>query len=270
MWLTGAGGRCAGPQLAGSAVSPAGALLPPTHAWQLQANAGDQWQQGRWWQGQMQQPLLHPALMAHPHMPQQYQQQYQHHYQRHGDGSCMSLPGAGGVMYQQAVSTPAASGGLYGQHAPPLTAPTGMGSVPGTPLLPILHYQQTVMRHRTASSTSHDAGCSTGYMQQQHPGAQFDALAYGSSNGGRSNSESAGSRWGSAGSGSSGSRSARPQAVEYRGPEGGVGKVAHDAPNVWPPRGVERSAQGGAQGAGRAGAGSGGDIVVYNAHLLLS
>ena len=143
---------------------------------------------------------------------------------------------------------------MQGPYPPPPTAPSGLGPLPGSPLLPTLHYQQTVMRTRTSSSGS-QPGSSHWHPEQR--------CLDGSSSGGSG-------RWGSAGSGSSGG-SRGPQQGGAGEASGWASRVSREAADVWPPRGVERSILSGVKGGRAAPAEKGdGDIVVYNAHLLLS
>jgi hypothetical protein len=162
--------------------------------------------------------------------------------------------GAGGGMMSQQLSRQVA--GMLMPHQvqgmpPPLTAPSIMHQAPGSPLLPTLHYQETVMRNRTSSSSS-----GHGYQ-----GRGCDGSGAGSSG--------VGSRWSSAGSCSS--CSSRGAQGNDGGAAGWAARVSYEAANVWPPRGVEKSILSGIKGGGRGARGEGdGDIVVYNAHLLLS
>jgi hypothetical protein len=277
-----------GPHTAGSNTSTAGggygsstALQQQHAAWQRQHEAtGSTWQQQQqqmamWWgaNGQM----MPPQQPQHPHMQQQ---QYQHsppgwpgasvpghppeHHPYHAGANASNPMGAPGPY----PSTPGYSSSMMGYPqgpCAPLTAPTGLTRPPGSPLLPTLHYQETVMRNRTSSRGSEGPGA----CADMYRGADGSSGSFGGG----------GSRWGSAGSGvGSGSTcSSRGQGggEVHMGGAGGSGwasKVSREAANVWPPRGVERSILTGLKGSGRRGdqGQGGGDIVVYNPHLLLS
>lgn len=151
-------------------------------------------------------------------------------------------------------------------QGPPLTAPSGMREVPGSPLLPTLHYQQTVMRDRTSSR---------GGAESDSGGEGWQVVYAGQAANSAGTASGPGSRWGSAGSGSSNGGSTRPQQEGVGGAASSWGcRVAQEAADVWPARGLERSVLSGIQakgGVGRRQDGDGpGEIVVYNDHLLLS
>jgi hypothetical protein len=216
----------------------------PGNAWQQQQRG-----QPMWWPGQLQPQFAAGQQPYHSHM--QLQHQHTGVLQPGSQGGYPThFAGAGGGMMSQQHSRQGSGTSLPYQlqgWCPPLTAPSGMHQAPGSPLLPTLHYQETVMRNRTSSSGSghghQDRGCD--------------------------GSSGMGSRWGSAGSGSSGS--SRGAQGDGGGAAGWAARVSHEAANVWPPRGVEKSILSGIKGGRRGARGEGdGDIVVYNAHLLLS
>jgi len=139
-----------------------------------------------------------------------------------------------------------------------------MREVPGSPLLPTLHYQQTVMRDRTSSRGGAETGSGGEGWQVAYAGQAANSA---------STASGPGSRWGSAGSGSSRGGSARPQQEGVAVASSWGCRVAQEAADVWPARGLERSVLSGIQARGGVGRRDGdghGDIVVYNAHLLLS
>jgi hypothetical protein len=155
------------------------------------------------------QPMHWAAVQAQQmqHWQQQQQQQY-----------CMMLPSTAGDVMGHSRPGSAAMHSLR----PPQSAPTAGQYMPGSPLLPTLHYQQTVMRNRTS-----------------HSGDGGDSSADGSS------------------------------AAACSGSRPGV--LAGGA-DVWPQRGVERTAKGksaAAAGARPAGQAESGSIRVYKAGLLL-
>lgn len=85
----------------------------------------------------------------------------------------MMYPASAGTVGIGAVGRPG-SGAVH-MH-PPMSAPTGSQYMPGSPLLPTLHYHQTVMRNRTSTSNEgSDTGglgrsLSAGWQQQQLTG----------------------------------------------------------------------------------------------------
>jgi hypothetical protein len=162
----------------------AGYCQPPSHQQQLYW-AAVQAQQVQHWQQQQQFGMMMPSTA--------------------GDAMGHSRPG---------------SAALHSLR-PPLSAPTGEQYMPGSPLLPTLHYQQTVMRNRTS-----------------HSGDTGDSSADGST---------------------AACNGSRPGALA-----GGA--------DVWPQRGVERTAKGkgsAAAGSRPAGQAESGSIRVYKAGLLL-
>jgi hypothetical protein len=218
---------------------------------QQQQGLGSGWQteqqvQPMWWPGQMVPPGF-PAA-GQPYMQQQQQLAcsrggYAQYTAGGMPGQQLGRPGSGMLPYQ----------GMQGPYcAAPLTAPSGLGQQPpGSPLLPTLHYQETVMRHRTSSSGS--SGVGGGGLLQAYQERGFD-------------SSGCGSRWGSAGS-------SRGQQQQQQGDGGWVSRGQEPA-NVWPPRGVGRSLPGGGMKAAdrvaREQQGDGDMVRVYNAQLLLS
>lgn len=243
--------------------------MHPQHAallrQQQQQWLGSGWQPGQqgqhgqpmWWSGQMVPPGF-PAAGLQPYMQLQAQQQHvacgRGGYAPYTAGGVsfqqLGRPGSGMVPYQ----------GMQGPYgaAPPLTAPSGLSQQPpGSPLLPTLHYHETVMRHRTSSIGSSGGG---GGQLQAYQDRGFDG------------GSGCGSRWGSAGSAGGSHGSGRGQ-QQQQGGDGGWAHRGQEPANVWPPRGVGRSLPGGGmKAAGRVPREQqgDGDIVMYNPQLLLS
>jgi hypothetical protein len=160
------------------------------------------------------QPPSHPQQLYWAAMQAQQFQQWQQQQQQFG----MMMPTtAGDVMGHSRPGSAALNCSLR----PPQSAPTGSQYMPGSPLLPTLHYQQTVMRNRTSHSGDSGDGCGDGGAAP--------------CSGGRA---------------------------------GALSGVA----DVWPQRGVERTAKGkgsAAAGVRPAGQADSGSIRVYKAGLLM-
>lgn len=161
------------------------------------------------------QPPSHQQQMYWAAMQAQQMQHWQQQQQQFG----MMMPSTAGDVMEHSRPGSAALHSLR----PPLSAPTGGQYMPGSPLLPTLHYQQTVMRNRTSHSGDGADGSADGSISGcSHGGSRPGALAVGT--------------------------------------------------DVWPQRGVERTAKGkgsAAAGARPAGHGDSGSIHVYKAGLLL-
>jgi hypothetical protein len=128
---------------------------------------------------------------------------------------------------------------------------------PGSPLLPTLHYQQTVMRDRTSSSRGSELMQCSQALQPGYGAALSPSradMAWGSRDGGSSGSGSV--RWGAQ------QQQQQQQHACIAGTGGASGKRA--TADVWPPRGLGLGSR-----AERGGDDEGVVVAAHNAHLLL-
>jgi hypothetical protein len=182
--------------------------------------------------------MLQQSLWAAHMQQQQFGSPY--HLQQHPASALLCPYTPAGVPRQLASSRPGT--GPHGTQQQP----------PGSPLLPTLHYQQTVMRDRTASRggmpCASTVPASAPHAPHGEPAEARAATVWGSSSGG---------------AGSSRTSSA------VAGPPAGVRTQAGARPaaDVWPLRRMDSSV---GRGAGRrAGGGDGDDVVVcYAAQLM--